>query len=266
MYRSDSVDGNGFFYKFHRPGVNFPIHMDAYEAMSDFDTGVIRFGPDSALNYVCFSTTYNTSPRSWIIIGDKFGFYLMVRNNYVGIDWDWTTPTATAGYGTEFYYFGDFPSLKAADAHNSIVTSSTYNVGYSYLGALGALTNTGMVGHLIPADSKGDESLKYLSPLRGTAFSAQTYSGANSLWDPEDNPFDDIAPISRIFLNDSASHTIRGFLPGYYFPFLSQPYAADTVVSIPYEPDLQLLALYLYTGVYAQQGQCLIDLGEGFRP
>lgn len=86
-----------------------------YESMTDVDTGSGPF--PTVVEYAsgfCWrkSATANSTSRDWAIVADDRGFYLQLNHGGTSVT-------------TDIHYFGWFPSQKAGDAFNCIITGNT---------------------------------------------------------------------------------------------------------------------------------------------
>ncbi len=266
VYRSDSVEGNGFFYRFKRVSDTHSYCVfDAYESMSDYETGTVHFGIDSGTGqYFVASSAVDPTPRPWMIIGDKFGFYMIVQYNHTGIDFD-PVKGATA-QGISVYYFGDYHPLIPGDVHNSIVAPAVAIQAYTYLGNLEAFTGGTGTGKFIPADSQGNETKKTQGFFGDSILANGAFMGVGVTWYGQPDMLENFNPITRVLINDGGqSYSLRGYMPGLYFPLIEQCFDSFTIYTPPEEPDLQLFAVSLNSGSQGNNGQMLIDLGDGFR-
>jgi len=129
VYRLDHTLNSGRYLRVDDSNAQYAI-VNAYDAMSDVDTGIDGFPAIATPRYWRKSNLSDTSARSWAIYGDEAIFYPMLK-------WH---PT-NGGYG--WHVFGDVIPLDDALGPRTIFTGSP-NISESFPGQniLGSTTNT----------------------------------------------------------------------------------------------------------------------------
>lgn len=114
-YKSGNLSASGCWARIDDSAGRF-ARLRAYESMTDIDTGV---GPTPTEVqqvgglYISKSDAASSEPRRWIVVAsDKFVVLLVAYHN---------------SYSNNFapFCWGDFPSLKAGDAYNFLVSAET---------------------------------------------------------------------------------------------------------------------------------------------
>lgn len=106
VYRSPT--GNRFYLRVDDSNTMYSI-ITCYESMTGVDTGTNAVGPV----YWVKSNAASTATREWYLVGNDKTFYLFDA-------WSSSYPTLHIGYA-----FGEFSSLKAGDAFNTMLIGHT---------------------------------------------------------------------------------------------------------------------------------------------
>lgn len=127
VYRNNSTTGTGSYLRVddNITSYAYRAYVNGFAAMTGVDTGTDAF-PSSTLTYSVWgkSATQDATARPWVIVADKFRFYIFVRGSENGSDW-------ANGF------FGDIISYKAADAYRAMLacrysTSGVSSLTYQY--------------------------------------------------------------------------------------------------------------------------------------
>lgn len=209
VFRNNSVTGSGRYLRIDGAGgaaANNP-NVLAYETMSSVDDGLFPFYASQLKAWTSF--TLNTTARPWILIADDRFFYFFC---WPGIT---ATPT-TANTDTNGLAFGDPVAFKADDAFACALmtcdSSVRTNMGYMYspsnlLGnvSYGVCSSRNYAGVATPIIS---------ALIRGGGPGADTYAGSSGIpWTTGDAIL-----VSRPHINNATAYSLRGWLPGYYYP------------------------------------------------
>ena len=216
VFRNNPLTGTGFFIQIDGLGggaANTPI-VRGYEVMTDSTiTGALGyiFGTTTAI-----SNATGTAARPWILIADDRAFYFTVFT---------TVTSGVPGISTanaNGIFFGDLIKISPDDAYACGMAVSQYNTGY--LATLyGPDATTGQVWTTIytPRRKNGSGSGGAGCLIRGGGPGGLTWPGQSGpAYDGQQLLY------TRPHLNDNAAYTIRGFLPGFYYP--CHPYTAFT--------------------------------------
>lgn len=183
-----------------------------YEAMSDANTGTGAFPTSAQLSggyYWPKSTTANSSPTYWVLVGDSKSFWL----------YNSTTPTLAAqGIAGWLSGFGDLASRKAGDAYGCVIygaanTSAAFaesnTVGCAYSHAQSSVNTVGYVARSYTAVGSSQ-------PVFNASESFDSgYSGNGSYSYP--NGPDNALLLSRMMVCEMSPRIIRGTPRGLLF-------------------------------------------------
>lgn len=158
--------------------------------------------PAQASNGYRFSKGANSSTaKNWVIVGDEFGFYLIV-------DWSEWTSFSTSSFGYFAYYFGDIKSFKAGDAYHCTLWATNFTGSSSGSN----ITNPSGAGYA-PADlaraARGHNGI-----LPSVSIGTTYYAPLSSLSypSPVDNGLLMLEPV--LIMEGSSGYPIRGTMPG----------------------------------------------------
>lgn len=255
VFRSSSVNGNGFYYQALHDATLYggrTLQIKAFETMSAVDTGT---GETGAVYGIC-SLTLDTVERPWIVIADDQCFYFFCWYDETGLASTFTTDPASCGM-----FAGDIVSAVAGDGYGSMVigtNSSSYN--HTRLGAMIAVTTASTTGTYAVRTSDGVTANKAVGifPGGGPGNALQMgYGGAPHPFNTSDTI------ICRPSVNEGSSYTFRGWLPGLYYPAHAAPDDNFDTVTVD---TLSLIAIRLHCNNGTYTCQVYVDTSTGFRP
>jgi len=175
-----------------------------FESMSSVDNGLGPF-TSGTTPYVSTSSVANTTARPWILIADDRALY------FVCWHYATSTPDNATTYASGFF-FGDIVALNPSDNYAcgiSSYTSTAYTVNYGKISGSSSATgggvsfprnSSGVASPIIPALVVGG------GPSDNLGNVGQAYVPGGALY------------IARPHVSDGVAHSIRGFMPGFYYP------------------------------------------------
>lgn len=230
-FRNSQITGTGFYLQVDgKNGVNAHTpKVQGYEAMVSEDVGYFPFNPTSQT--YATSKTDGTTARPWVLIADDRAFYLIC---WAG---DTATPIA-ANNQCATMFFGDFISRYTDDVFVCALVSNGSPLGnYGYVNpsdkAFGLLGSTGIA---IPRNSTGDIVNTICLLIQGGGPGTTGASSPGGLRGLAYTPGDPII-ITRPHINEAATHTFRGWLPGLHYPCHPQSFDQLETVTAGDSPD-----------------------------
>ncbi len=190
------------------------------ERMTDIDTttGVSQV-------YWRKSADVSATARSWIIVGDEKRFYLFVC---------WSLLSNSTCYSP--YFFGDVIPFKSGDSYSSVV-AGYYQLGTSSNSPQAYIGTDNDIGLCVTSTtSNGIITARSFSQVGGSVFSAFTTGGLSSVQLTSassqitfPNQSDNGVFVMPAMIWDKSPATLRGRVPGYYFPLHGIPAEIPTV-------------------------------------
>lgn len=222
-FRNSAAEGTGFYLQVDGlGGANaFSPVVKAFEVMTSESAGL---GPFATTYSNTFQTSSgaNTTPHPWVLIADNRAFYLFVWvSESAG-----ALPSIYAQSSTMF--FGDLVRWKSSDmfccALNSNERGGAIGAAFQATSAVGG----GYNAIYLPRNSAGVATPVSAMPIRGGGPGTDGgTTGANGLpWSSGDQIL-----ITRPHVNDAAAYSLRGWMPGYYYPCHSTPFAHLATIS-----------------------------------
>ncbi len=212
VYRTPELSATRCFLRLDDSGTTFARAV-GYEWMSDTNTGTGPFPTSAQVSggyYWPKSTTANSSPTYWVLVGDVKGFWIYNSTS---------TTVAAQGVSGWLSGFGDLASRKAGDAYGCVLygaassgASSTpsFSNGLPY-----ASIHSGPVdvGHI----ARSFTAVGGSRPVFNTSesFGAGHYSGAGSITYP--NGPDNGLLLSRMLAFETTPRHLRGTVRGLLF-------------------------------------------------
>jgi hypothetical protein len=221
--------------------------INAYESMSDVDTGTNGFG---GTLYIRKSQTADNNSRTWRLFADANALYLFPY---------WHSSYSTH---TEGIFFGDIVSLKiiSDNYHCGIIASAINNSPYPGGNGTGQndfrLLSSG-VGHYI---ARG-----YNQSTLNSAFTKRSHNLASTIVGGAGVAYPDVLNAGLITAPCEVYETsaIRGTMPGLYVPIHAKPGAdGDVIAGGPLGREVQLVLLSYQTTDY---GRAAMDITGPWR-
>lgn len=235
-------------------------NVAGYEAMTDVDTGTGRFPTSGTANWIKSSTADGTD-RPWIAFSDGPMFYFFGANYASNTDMH------------SMYWFGDFPSFKAADAYNCSLAcnqGTTYNSGANYNNSALLAAGASQLQFLPRAYTQLGTAVGAFADFYVTRNqSVPGYQTATQRVYPNspDNALHIRGQIDVCEYTTSPYYPIRGYLPGLYVPAQGMGAATDldtyTSVTNLSGRTLQLIKFKMTTSNY--EGSILVDITGPWR-
>jgi hypothetical protein len=205
-FRNNPATGTGFYLQVDGAGAADAYHSKimGYESMTDESTGLFPFST-AALSPFQVSSAAGTTARPWVLVADDRFFYFTV---WVDIT---AAPTNSNTLKSDIL-FGDIVKWYPSDAYACLLDIGTgyYGAGLSVVtpnSATGAYPNmprkiSGVAAPVKPAYIIGGGP--------GTHSIPGQYGMAWNSGDP--------VLISRPHINNGEAYTLRGWVPGLYYP------------------------------------------------
>lgn len=248
VFRNSPVVGKGRYLRIDGAGASsaYTTNISAYEVMTSVDDGLFPLCAFQRSAWTSF--TANTTARPWVLIADEAFFYFFC---WPGIT---STPT-TANNETNGIAFGDPIVFKADDAYACALmtcdSSIRTNMGYMYSpsntfgnASYGVCSSRNYAGVATPIIS---------ALIRGGGPGADIYAGASGI--PRSTG--DAILVSRPHINDATTYSLRGWLPGYYYP--CHPNAFGQLAEVVADGKTFLSIRH---NVYGQAGNSFILLSD----
>lgn len=222
--------------------------VQGYEAMTSVDDGLFPF--NASVQTIPLSNAASTTARPWILIADDLAFYFVC----------WTTITTTPGdasWTASSMFFGDILKFKTTDAYNCALAANgpSGSFGYMYDPVAGVSGTIGTSGFAMPREDDGSAGSILAALIRGGGPGARYYPGNEGL---PYTPGDQIL-VSRPHVNNAAANTLRGWLPGFYYPCHQLAFSQFQNVSVD---GLNFISLRHYVNNATNQSNYLISLGD----
>lgn len=214
VFRNNPATGTGFFIQIDGAGGPqvYQPYIRAYELMVDYTTTGAQ-GFFGSTGYPKISDTANTTARPWVLVADDRAFYFSVWNgNAAGLP-------ATNVVNVNSIFFGDLVKYYPSDGFACAFAVSLYNSG-----AFGTIfepgNNSTSAWNLIytprRADGSGAGAGQQLKHGGGPGPFSANAMGSSGM------PFVSVNSMiyAQPFLSNAsgANNTIRGWLPGLYYP------------------------------------------------
>jgi hypothetical protein len=266
--QSEPVSGNRQFWRFQddssvTEGAKYS-RVNIYETMSAVDSGT-NPAPTTGYRLVLKSSTADATARPYIIIGDSYGFWLIVFYNSATIG---TTDNACV------FHFGKIISevpndnwadlLAAGESANGISPVFNVNTMASNYTAIDVSLDfirksDGQVGSVTACKLPGFggmDNVSYKTAVGSVGFSF---------------PFNNQTLYTKLILTEINRRNFRGYFPGLYYPIHNRPHNNFACFA---DGEKKLMPVCIFvTGdsvswdyVSNNNGQVYFDLGTGFRP
>lgn len=216
VFRGNPYAGTGFYLQVDNTGSNtYASVLNAYENMTDVNTGAKPFISGSHSDGIFASSSNNTTPRPWILFADDRFFILVIwkATSLSQFASNMTNRTAVDGGYTCVCLFGDGIPLQSSDSFFSVLfPGRTGDPGPG----LADVSATTIFYQYVARDAGGNESRKACALTTGGGPLVLSSYGAlynDSL--PTRIPGQEI--VSRPYVNNGLAYTMRGYLPGIWF-------------------------------------------------
>ena len=258
VFRNSSTTGSGMYLQVDNTvAANYGL-CQAYESMTDVDTGVNPFIESYTGVYMYSSYNTGTEERPWILIADDRYFTLITW-----VDLAAASLISTARSFISTLFFGDGISLHASDSYFCILAGTT-GAYYSRPYALGYSTSNSSSSayHFAarPVSGASQEARCDLIYNGGPYETANTYGpGAFGIARVSGSEV-----FSRPYINDGAAYTLRGFLPGLWHPcHVYSDFTMLEEITVDTHTFL-MIPFQSYTTTYNRV--FAIDISTNFRP
>ena len=217
VFRGNPYSGSGFYLQVDNTGSStYTSVLNAYENMTDVNTGVKPFISGSNANGIFTSSQNNTSPRPWILFADDRFFILVIwkATSLSQFASNMTNRTGLDGGYNCVCLFGDGIPLQSSDSFFSVLfPGKSSDQGPGLAGASGTSSND---YQYVARDSGGNESRKSCALITG---GGPIYSsGSGALYhDSLPTRISGQEIVSRPYVNNGLAFTMRGYLPGLWF-------------------------------------------------
>lgn len=207
-FRNNPVTGTGFFLQVDGYGAAnaYSPTLKAFETMTSESDGLGPFGTTYGNSFQT-SNGATTTARPWVLIADDRAFYLFI--------WVADTTTPNVGVQASTMFFGDLVRRLPADAYCCGLTSGAYGCAVGGMYNAGSTAGAGYNAIYIPRPASGVATPIMANHIRGGGPAADAGAcGATGLaWSSGDQIL-----IARPYVNDATTYSLRGWLPGHYYP------------------------------------------------
>ncbi len=218
VFRNNPATGTGMYLQVDGAGAtaaNNPQIM-GYEVMTGVDTGLLPFVAGAAAQYIWTSVTEDTTAWPWVLVADDRAFYLVIFINTI-------PPIPASDIVKSEMFFGDGVTWFPSDAYCCGLVS-----GGSYYGFDVTLSPPSAVSGTFkfPRNAAGVAAPILATFVRGGGPGNDSIPGAAGLAYTSGDPI----LITRPYINNGAAYTLRGWLPGFYYP--CHPLAFDQLATV----------------------------------
>lgn len=184
-------------------GISARIRM--WEAVTGYDTGT----NGTTAKFFRKSSVASSTARPWVVIADDRFCYVIL--------WPYNTAVGIVDYGY-LYWFGDGVPLRNGDTFFSLVAGATAT---NTDPATNSISNPSVsaAGTFMHAQRNITLLGSFVSPRITLADSPTTSGFGFTTFGYSTFPFMGKKIIIKPWINDVGAYTMRGWLPGLYFPF-----------------------------------------------
>ncbi|MBA3008514.1 MAG: hypothetical protein FP810_18475 [Desulfocapsa sp.] len=220
-FRNNPDTGTGFYLQVDGAGATYAYQSKimGYEVMTNVDAGLFPFS-STALGEWYISNAAGTTARPWVLVADERAFYFTC--------WRFASAAVTptnADINKNEIFFGDIIKWSPDDNYacllNAGVSLNTYGLGLDISLRIQS-TSSGNGTIKMPRKANGSPGSIVPAIICGGGPGAEGNVSTNNINTPGvvGMPFVNGDPIliSRPYINDSAAYTLRGWLPGFYYP------------------------------------------------
>lgn len=232
VFRNNPVTGTGFFLRVNEStSANaYTPSMMGYELMTDIDTGTGSFG---AWSYpLTISNAASTAGRPWNVIADDRFFY------FTGYPATSSVTLPAKGSYSHGFCFGDVIPIQPDDGFACILALSQHTPTTSYVNNV-----QNWLGYIFDPTWASASDIMFFArnaaAIPGASKTIHSFSGGPrkqgytypASGGTQGAPYTENAPLIlvRPSLTDGVAYTVRGWLPGFYFPAHTCPFEAFTV-------------------------------------
>lgn len=182
--------------------------VQAYETMSDVDTGIHPCIPETEATYKLIRKNDTTTDHAviWRIVGDDKGFYFIIRP-YSTLA---TTPTTVSQIMGQAFYFGDYIPYRQEDKNNFMMNAATTTIARCYFQPV---ANVGF--------SNGFRMMRDIDDEKGSIYCGM--GGCSSYITSFGNFTVSLSPLGGRFMylpvTVHTSTNVMGVMPGLMHPF-----------------------------------------------
>lgn len=227
-FRNDPTNGTGFFLQVDElSSANaYTPKVAGYEAMSSENDGIGPFTASYQYSTL-LSNTSGTTARPWILIADNRFFYFFCYTS--------STSAPTTGVYPSSLLFGDIVLYDQNDAFGCMLFAHINTlVGIS---SAASAASEGATSFASPRPISGVATPTPMCVGRGGGPSGDTGAyGASGIAYSVGDPI----LYTRPYLNNKAAWTLRGWLPGFYYPCHPSPFGQLETVSIDSVPMVSI--------------------------
>ncbi len=249
-FRNSVTDGTGFYLQADGAGganTYTPI-IKAFETMTSESAGLGPFATTYGNTYQT-SSGADTTPRPWLLIADNRAFYLFIWPNNSAA----SIPGGTAQTCTLF--FGDLIPRKSDDYFCCALTSGAWGGSIGGVNSASSGAGTGYNSIYMPRTIAGVNTPVSALQIRGGGPGSDGGAcGASGIpWVSGDQIL-----ISTPHVNDATAYSMRGWMPGHYYP--CHPLAFGQLASI--NSDGKSFLSVRHTAMGGTQANTFISLDD----
>ena len=250
-FRNNPTTGTGFWLRVDNTTSTNYAQVQGFEAMTSESAGLLPFV--STPLYMYMSTVSTTTPRPWVLIADDRLFHLIV---WPGASVSGFAAT-TIGHGASAMVFGDGIPLQPSDGFFCLLfASAVVSPGRPHAYGCSWSSTTTSSFNAVARASNGISAITSCATIHGGGPYNISLNGTDvGLPRVQGNEV-----FSRPYVNDSAAHTMRGYVPGFWYPCHNRSGFTNLEHITTAGHDFLVLCWSSYDGMVA------VDLSEHWRP
>ena len=250
-FRNSPTTGTGFYLQVDGAGaaVENKSLVQGFEAMTSESSGLFPFYATIQTAYQSYSA--DTTARPWVLIADDRAFYFFCWANS-------SEGTQPSSLNSDVFcmFFGDIVKHYQDDAY-----ACALSVGQNYnRGPVGILNSPSVAsasllyqGYCFPRQRSGVATPIVSAMIRGAGPGGDAHVGTFGPAYTQGG----VLFISRPHINEAVAYTLRGWLPGYYYP--CHPLAFDQLAQISSDG---MSFLSLRHNIYTTPGNSFLSLDD----
>jgi len=204
---------SGFYLRVDDTNPTYSI-VRGYETMSDPDTGTGLFPTATQQptgEYFVKSASNDTVSRPWMIVANEGFFILYIDTN------------SGAGAQSNIHFFGDIASYIPGDLTKAIIKAGTGTTFSSIANSPNAALTSTFVGAYLSRPYSQIAGAVTMSLFTDHVKGGGGNFGAGGM--PYPNPADNGVYLSKLWVGESGTGTLRGEIPGVWSPLHNAPFA-----------------------------------------
>lgn len=191
-----------------------------FMAMSGLGVGDDPFptSAQSSTGSYFYKSAAGTTPRPWVLVADSKRFYLFGASAQTAAEGMQASSNLNSNHAV---FFGDIVSYVPFDAYHAALMSSSSSVGTSgHFGTIDLGGDIASNGHHIARDCTQTGSALAVCKTASGRASTGTIGAAGG---PYPSPSHGGMDLEPVFVNEPATRTTRGHMPGLWNPIHTRP-------------------------------------------